>query len=426
MRKSKAEENLNPGGLTAPQEAQKEKRKTIITIVLLVLLAVGGVYGMFAMLTKAAHRDPGYYKLEAPKSEAAPVYAAAYAFEHYFEGESLAIKYAIDACSKVYGDALLHIYQLTDAKNQYEGCKNIAYLNANPGSEVELEKELFDILASANEHTSSGEYNMFAGALIASWNDIIYTDDPAEFDPLVNETQNRRISLAAECAQNTADFTFEIVDPERHIVRFNVSEGYKAIAEANDFGETVIDLGQLRDAFIIDSVCAVMEEAGYDNGFMSSASGVTKALSGMSSEGHEYACGGLVNGAAVQAYSLPMLEGSACCALRVFGMEGEIGCYTVETSGGAVAYRHPNYSVLSGQMNDAIISACAYKQNSSALEVAAAALRLIGCNDAAEAGGIGGEALLSYVAKDSTRIHASPRLAELLKVLDTANFTVEY
>ena len=348
-------------------EKREEKRKTVIIIALLVIAAIAGVYAMFAMLERAAHRDPGYYKLEAPKSDEAPIYAHNYTFEHYFEGESLAIKYAVESCSKLYGDALIRIYKLTDAKNQYENCKNIAYLNAHRGEEVELEKELFDILTSAYELTQSGEFNMFAGALNGAWNDIIYSDAPEEFDPLVNEAQNRRISLAVESAVSVPYFTFDIVDEANRIIKFDTTMGYKSFAEAADLGETVIDLGLLRDAFVIDAVCALMEQQGYDNGYMTSVSGVTKALSNMSSKEHEYVSYGLANGRAVQAFSLPMLKGSACCTLRSFGLEGELGYYTLKTEDGELL-RSPNYSIRTGELYDNLLTACAYKENGSAVE----------------------------------------------------------
>lgn len=367
MRKNAKEKPLNNSQLQYENEKRQEKRKTIITIVLIVVAAIVGVYAMFAMLERAAHRDPGYYKLEAPKSDSAPLYAHDYTFEHYFAGESLEIKYAVDNCAKTYGDILLRIYKLTDAKNQYENCKNIAYLNAHNGEEVELENELFDILSSAYELTQAGMFNMFAGALNGAWNDIIYSSEPAEFDPAVNAAQEARIAAAVECMQANKLFSFEIVDAEKHIVRFNKTEEYAELLRTNDFTETVIDLGLLRDAFVIDTVCALMEQQGYDNGYMTSLSGVTKALSKMSDQGHEYVAYGLADGRAVQAFSLPMMPDSACCTLRSFGLEGELGYYTLQTDEGELL-RSPNYSITTGELYDDLLTACAYNENGSAVE----------------------------------------------------------
>lgn len=432
MRNNETETLLNSSELQYAVEKQKEKRKTIITIALIVIAAIAGVFAMFAMLERAAHRDPGYYKLEAPKSDAAPLYAHDYTFEHYFEGESLAIKYAVDNCSKIYGDALLRIYKLTDAKNQYENCKNIAYLNAHSGEEVELEKELFDILTSAYELTQAGTFNMFAGALNSSWSDIVYADDPAEFDPAVNAAQEARIDAAVECMQANELFSFEIVDAEKHIVRFDKTEKYAELLRTNDFTETVIDLGLLRNAFVIDTVCAFMEQQGYDNGYMTSLSGVTKALSNMNAQGHEYVSYGLADGRAVQAFALPMMPNSACCTLRSFGLEGELGYYTLQTDEGELL-RSPNYSITTGELYDNLLTACAYNENGSAVDTYLGAYSYISAimigidepwwespdrvnTDAA---------LVAFIMKDDgSTVHMPDKLMDRAKLLDERAFSL--
>jgi hypothetical protein len=434
VRKNEKEKPLNNSQLQYENEKRQEKRKTIITLVLIVVAAIAGVFAMFAMLERAAHRDPGYYKLEAPKSDSAPLYAHDYTFEHYFEGESMAIKYAVEKCSNLYGDILLRIYKLTDARNQYENCKNIAYLNAHKGEEVELEKELFDILVSAYELTQAGEFNMFAGALNGAWNDIIYSSEPAEFDPLVNEAQNRRISLAVESAVSVPYFTFEIVDEANHIIKFGTTMGYKSFTEAADLGEAVIDLGRLRDAFIIDTVCALMEQQGYDNGYMTSISGVTKALSNMHSEGHEYVAHGLANGGAVQAFSLPMLAGSACCTLRSFGLEGELGYYTLQSDAGELL-RSPNYSLKTGEVNDAVLTACAFIEKGSAVEAWIGAYPFsyartlcfeTSLGETTDSGSDSSRlALVSFILKDENgTVHVPRELMDRVKLLDDKAFSL--
>ncbi|MBR5948782.1 MAG: hypothetical protein IKZ82_09105 [Clostridia bacterium] len=435
MRKAKYEEYTNPQLHSAAAEEKKEKGKTIYLIALIVLLSVGGVYGLFAFLMKASHRDPGYYKLEAPKSDVAPLYAGDYTFAHYFDGDSIEIKNAVEACSKTYGDILLRLYKLTDAKTQYEGIKNIAYLNAHKGEAVELEKALFDILVSAHELTRYGRFSMFAGALDSAWNDIVFCDDPQEFDPLVNVDQRSRIASVVECIKNKDNFTFEIVNAENHIVRFDTSEDYNRLSKENELAETIIDLGHLRDAFVIDAVCALMEQQGYDNGYMTSRSGVTKALSKMSAEGHEYVSYGLVNGEAVQAYSVQMTPGSAYCSLRTFGLEDEAGYYTLETEAGE-QLRHPNYSFESGEVCDCMLSACALSEQGSAVEVYTRAYLYISARafgfetkwgDLAEDPDENNPraVLVSFILKDeSATVYASSALVERIKLLDEKRFAI--
>lgn len=422
MNKTKEEKQTNYSEPNGPLEKLKERRRTVITLVCIVLFAIGGICAMFALLMKATHRDPGYYKVEASQNDGAPLYSHNYAFEHYFEGESLQIKFAIDACAKKYSEILLRIYKLTDAQNQYADCKNIAYLNANQGKEIELDEELFDILVSAYELTQSGRFNMFAGALDSAWNEIIYSNAPEEFDPLVNAEQKARIAAAVECTKSLADFTFEVVDADKHVVRFETADAYKSFSQANDFSASVIDLGYLRDAFVIDTVCRLMEYEGYDNGYMSSVSGAVKALSGMKAQGHEFVAYGLINSDAVRAYSLPMLEGSACCCLRAFGLENEIGYYTVETENGRIL-RHPNYSVNSGEMHDEFISVCAYAQKGSAVEVSLAAQNCIAAdlNSASSDAGIH----VSYIKKsEPMKVFADPAVKDKLKPLDEWGYTI--
>lgn len=420
MKKYKNLKRLNSQELQNPSEKHNEKLKTILIIAGLVVFAVVSVYALFAFIMRAAHRDPGYYRLEAEKNDEAPLYAGNFAFEHYFEGESIEIKYAVDACSQKYSGLLARIFKLTDAKNLYDGCKNIAYINAHPGEEVEIEKELFSILSSAAELTARGEFNMLAGALQSTWSDIIYSNAPQEFDPMLNEVQRNRIAAAVKCAGDPNFFKFEIVDEASRRVRISVSEQGAAFMHENDFEPLVLDLGFLRDAFIIDTVCALMEAEGYDNGYMSSVNGASRALKSMG-EGHEYVAYGMADGEAAQAYSLPMLPSSSCCALRAFGMEGELGYYGISAEGGELL-RHPNISLETGEVSDTALSACAYSSGGTAVEACLAAHSLMSAKSPAEleaALSEGGSMLRAFILKsEPISIHASAGHENVLKCLN--------
>ena len=92
---------------------------------------------------------------------------------------------------------------------------------------------------------------------------------------------------------------------------------------------TVLDLNNMKEAYLLRSVAAALEARGYANGYLMSRSGLTLSLSG--DAWGAYAINSYVNQTATVAASVPTAPGTACSAFCAFPtVEDAEGFYTAE------------------------------------------------------------------------------------------------
>lgn len=340
-----------------PKKAKKEKRdkdkievsekyvglRLALFIVAFTVAIVAFSYGV----SRIIHRDEGYYDISAGKNQETPMYSVGFHLKYYFTGESAEIRNGIKQLGDVYSQALLRSYKLLDAENIYDGYSNIATLNRSIGEEVNVGKELYEVLADAVEKTREGKgYNLFAGALFEEWNAILSLEEAEaiEFDPSVNEKTAERIARLAEMTSNLDYFDIEFLDDEKYTVKFTVSDEYLNFLRENEYGTRVLDTNLLADAYRLRIICSTLEENGYKNGYAYTASGLTVSLS--EHEGGEYCMYGFNEGYSPEIIaSAAVKRGSAASFLRSFPLyDGEIMYY--ETNG---LHRCPNINAITGE-----------------------------------------------------------------------------
>ncbi len=353
------------GGLKADKKNRKEKKQRTPqqekrSIIIRAVLA--GVFFLIAMISftkyakQCTHKEPGWYEIGYNPDETAPGYAVGRELNYYFDGESSDIIMGLNEVRNDFSEAMKHIYKLLDPDNMYEGYVNLAYINTHPGEGIELDPELYAVLTSAYELTQSGEFNMFAGALYREWQGITVLEESQDFDPLLNKDEAQRLKTIAETVADLSNFKFEIIDAERHIIRFDTTDGYRAFAENMECSAAVIDLAYLRDAYELDYTAQKLEEKGRTMGYITAKSGITRALSGVG-EG-VYLIYTQADGNPAQACRIRMEAGTSCCALRTFALEEDIEFYTVESEG-RTYYRHPYFDYATAELYDELLSSCA-------------------------------------------------------------------
>lgn len=341
----------------------QEKRSIIIRAVLVGVFFVIAMISFTAFAKQCTHKEPGWYEIGFNPDEAAPRYSSGIELNYYFDGESSDITLGLNEIRNDFSETLKHIYKLTDPDEQYTGYVNIAYINTHPGEGIELDPDLYEVLTSAYELTQSGEFNMFAGALYKEWQGITVLEDSRDFDPLLDSDEALRLKSIAEKTAELENFKFEIIDHEKHIIRFDISDEYRDMIESMELSPSVIDLAFLRDAYELDYTAKKLEEKGRDHGYITAKSGITRAMSGVS-EG-VYFIYSQKEGTPAQACRIRMEGGSACCSIRSFSLEEDFEYYTVEKEG-KTYYRHPHFDYLTAEVYDALLSACAvsYEGNS--------------------------------------------------------------
>ena len=234
---------------------------------------------------------------------------------------------------------MLRAYKLTDPKTEYDGFVNLATLNHHPDESFPVSEEFFAVLQTAMALSGDG-YSLYAGPYDAEWNNILYISNSKDFDPLANADEAERLSrLLALADPSSGEVELVLGDGAEKTAMLKTSASYlEAIAELELTDAPILDLSVFRDAVRADIVRKALEEAGYHNGYLSTASGLSVNLSGHSGAYMFYTrnAAGIV-----QAASVPAAPGSSSVTVRTFEiMKNEMGYYEMEKDG--VTYRrHP-------------------------------------------------------------------------------------
>ena len=287
-------------------------------------------------------KDPGYYAIETEPLEDALDYARGYSFVYYLDGNNDEIKLMGRTLKSAYSSALSRLFKLTDPAQQYDGFVNLAALNANLGQEMEISEELYGILTDALAKTREQKgYHLFAGALNTLWEDILVLTEPEEFDPALNEDMRLRLEGLGQKTKDLSNFNLELkAENGKYTCCLTVSADYLSYLEEQECAPVILDLGALRESYVLSAVAKVMEEAGYTQGYLTAASGLILNLSGHTGEAF-YQLYDLTADGAQKVASIPMDKGSAFCMARTFPLtDPELGYYTVKNQGQTL-YRHP-------------------------------------------------------------------------------------
>ena len=300
----------------------------IVGFVLAFAIAVGAfVVGV----NRISGNEEGFAVVSARADGDAPMYAARIRLTYNFSGRARAIRLMKNELTDAYSDALVRLYKLLDAETDYPGyAGNLADLNRHLNQEYTIPQELFDILREALELSEQGAgWSLYSAPLYAEWESIAYADDASDFDPLRNGDEAQRLSaIAARCADPEA-CRLEIVDAEKCIVRVHVSQEYLDFLQDHELPRTVLDLGWMKDAFLLRGTAEALNRRGFTNGFLSSVGGLTLSLS--DHEDGDYVIYSYVNNNPMLAATVPAAPGTACAMFTAFPpVEGEAGFYTVD------------------------------------------------------------------------------------------------
>ena len=334
------QETLNPG--------TEHLWLRIIGFVLALAVAVGAFsYGVVGI----GRKESGYHVIEASPDEEAVMFDKNIEFQVYFDGSSDEIKQAIKEIGAAWSPALQRVYKLLDGDNEYRGFVNIATLNAHPGEDLAVGEELYRVLMDAQELSRSDPaYNLFAGPYYRAWRDIRYLSDPEDFDPLRSDTERERLQRLLKAAEEPGSCAIVPVDEEKHILRLEISEDYLALLRETEQEGPVLDLGVLHDAYELRLLRDAMARAGYGNGYISMASGVTAVLPG--NPGGELCLYGRSGEGVSPAAVTPAVGGRAASVSRCFAREeGEPNYYELDG-----ALRHP-WLPASGEYRSLLLGA---------------------------------------------------------------------
>ena len=360
------------------QVSTKHVKLRIVIFVLAVLVAVGAfTYGISAL----GRREPGYYRVEATADEELIKLDGNVNFQYRFKGSKSEINAELRQLQALYGASLRRCSRLLDTESTYTGVINIAEINANPGREMRVSEELFDVLRYALALTEEGQgYSLLAGPLYAEWNSLLILADPEPFDPSADAEEAERISKLASLVSDRENIRLEIVDEAACTVRLVVSDALRRQLQEYELECPFLDLNLLHDACLLRMIAADLEAQGYADGYLTAKSGITLSLS--SHSGGEYGLIGFDGEHREVAATFPLERGTAFSLMRAFAMEDEdYYYYTVETEEGML-FRHPGVPA-SGEYPGILLSSAIYCTEPDPVRAVYENIRLFACEDRA-------------------------------------------
>lgn len=251
------------------ERIEVEQKHVILRIVLFVVLLVFGISAIIYALTSLFSYEGGWQVVEATAAADADC-SGDFTLQYDVSSKS-----EYRALATLYGQASAKAYQLFHEMRRFDGVYNVAYLNENPNTTVEVDGVLYDALSKLD---AAGSRQLFLAPLYVYYENLFLCTEDWEieaYDPALNQ---ELASLFAELLRFSNDpeaISLELQGSNQVCLR--VSDDYLRFAEANDV-YTFFGFHWMKNAFIADYLAQILTENGYTRGALSSYDGFVRNL----------------------------------------------------------------------------------------------------------------------------------------------------
>ncbi|MCI9073149.1 MAG: hypothetical protein HFH80_10205 [Lachnospiraceae bacterium] len=262
----------HPGPVEKIQLSERHIRlRTGLAVLFFVIGASALIYGFLGLLGGG---DGGWREITA-SSTGKEHCGGEFVFQYDIEGDGPAVRTQVRQLTDLYTEAMVHAYQLFHSQSFFEGVNNLHAINRCPGEALTVEPALYEALWLLQE---SGCREQYLGPVYVQYGNLFAaeSDEQAmEFDPFLNPEAGAACREMAAYAADPAAVRVELLEDRQ--VRLVLSDEYAGYARENGITEFV-DLGWMRNAFVIDYVAQALEAQGYTRGVLSSYDGFTRNL----------------------------------------------------------------------------------------------------------------------------------------------------
>lgn len=271
----------HPGPVEKIQLWERHIRLRMVLALLFFVIGTSAlVYGFLSLLGGG---DGGWREITASSSGEEHC-GGEFVFRYDIEGNGPGVRTRVRQLTELYTESMIHAYQLFHSQDSFEGINNLYALNCRPGEVLTVEPALYEALRLLQEH---GRREQYLGPVYVQYGNLFAaeSDEQAmEFDPFRNPEAGADCREMAAYAADPAAVRVELLEDCQ--VRLVLSDAYARYARENGITE-FIDLGWMRNAFVIDYVAQTLESGGYTRGVLSSYDGFTRNLD---RRGEGYAC----------------------------------------------------------------------------------------------------------------------------------------
>lgn len=247
---------------------KNKKLRVILLCITITVAIVAFSIGISSLLSI----EKGWHEIEVNSSD---IHCGEdFVFNYYFDDKGTPTSEYRNVCG-LYSKLATDAYWMFSAENNSDGRYNPAYINSHINETVKVDSALYEAFELFSENSSRA---LYLGPIYSVYDDLCFSEDEV-FAKMKDPTRN------SDVAEYFADLICFIQDPS-HIeltllgenqVLLTVSDEYLAFAEENGI-DVFLDLGWMKNAFIIDYMASALKQNGYTNGYISSYDGFTRNL----------------------------------------------------------------------------------------------------------------------------------------------------
>ncbi|MGN0777419.1 MAG: hypothetical protein ACI4MM_12205 [Candidatus Ventricola sp.] len=243
---------------------------------LLAALAVVIAVAAFACAIGAlTHIDQGWREIEVSSSGEMNC-SQDFIFSYDLGGSGISAAAELKMITALYTEATERAYRVFSAYEACEESNNLYALNRGVNTPIQVDPMLYQAFELVEQ---LGSRYVYLAPVYAEYHSLFFCSEDWEtvgFDPYQNEDVRLFVEQAAAFARSPADVRVELLG--NSTLQLTASDAYLAFAA--EYGiESLVDFSWMKNAFIIDTLAQVMEDAGYNRGVISSYDGFVRSLS---------------------------------------------------------------------------------------------------------------------------------------------------
>ena len=258
----------------AEAEAAAEKKRKKIRLLLIVGILGAVLITLVFILIGALSRDSGWREVTVSgdlSESASREFTFMYRMDKKYGGSDYR------TVASVYKEASVFAFRVFDVKSPHAEVHGLYELNRSAGKPIVVEEALYRVLQLFQEHDSR---LLFMGPVLEHYGNIFSSTDDVlakDFDPYFDRESAEYLRELCEYLRDENAIRLELSGS--NTVKLEIS------AELADFGteygiSTWIDLGWLKNAFILDYLAEEIRKTGYVSGYLLSDDGLVACLDG--------------------------------------------------------------------------------------------------------------------------------------------------
>lgn len=257
------------------EKVQLSEKHVRLRIALVIIFFVIGVSALIYCLLSFLGGGDGGWREIAASSSGQEHCGGEFVFRYDIEGDGFAVRGQSRALTDLYTEAMIQAYQLFNSQYSFEGVNNLYAINSHPGETLTVAPALYEAFELLQE---SGSRELYLGPLYVQYGNLFASESDIqalEFDPFADSETGAYYRELAAYAADPESIRLELLGDNQ--VRLVLSAEYAGYAREQGFTE-FIDLGWMRNAFVIDYVAEMLAAQGFTRGVLSSYDGFTRNL----------------------------------------------------------------------------------------------------------------------------------------------------